>query len=66
MSNIYIEQGDDGYVAYQNKNVIATGETQKEAARRAHNKRPCDPVLAERIRNTDMGSRDNKWRRMYP
>jgi hypothetical protein len=65
MSNTYVEKEDNGYVAYQNKKVIATGDTQEEAGRRAHNKKPNDPVLAERVRNTEKGSRD-KWRRMYP
>lgn len=66
MSNIYIEREDNGkYVAFQNKRVIATGDTQAEAAARAHRKRPEDPVLAERVRDTKVGSRD-KWRRVYP
>ena len=64
MSNIYIEQRDKGYVAIQNKEVIAKGDTQKEAAQNAHRKQPEDPILAEHVRNTKGGSRD-KWRRMY-
>ena len=65
MSNIYIEQEEDGYVAYQNKTVIAEGTTQMQAAKRARRESPDDPILAERVRNTGAGSRD-KWRRMYP
>lgn len=64
MSNIYIEQEDDRYVAYQNRKVIAQGDTQIQAAKRAHKESPDDPILAERVRNTGSGSRD-KWRRMY-
>lgn len=64
MSNIYIEQEDDGFVAYQNRKVIAQGDTQIQAAKRAHKESPDDPILAERVRNTGSGSRD-KWRRMY-
>jgi Family of unknown function (DUF5678) len=65
MSNIYVEQHDDKYVALQNKKVIAEGDTQMEAAKRAHRKEPGDPILAERVRMTKGGSRD-KWRRVYP
>jgi hypothetical protein len=66
MSNIYVEREDDGtYVAIQNKQVVTTGNTQKETAERAHQRRPDDPVLAERVRMTKDGSRD-KWRRIYP
>jgi hypothetical protein len=64
VSNIYIEQEEDGYVAYQNNKKIAEGDTQMQAAKRAHRESPDDPILAERVRNTDAGSRD-KWRRMY-
>lgn len=63
MSNIYIEHEDDGYVAYQNRKVIAQGDTQIQAAKRAHKESPDDPILAERARSTGNGSRD-KWRRM--
>jgi hypothetical protein len=65
MSNIYVEREEDGYVALQNRRTIATGNTQEEAAERAHRIRPEDPVLAERVRNTGRGHRD-KWRRIYP
>ena len=65
VSNIYVEQEDDGYVAYQNKKEIARGDTQQEAAKRAHRISPDDPILAERVRMTNAGSRD-KWRRLYP
>jgi hypothetical protein len=66
VSNIYVERENDGtYVATQNKRVIATGNTQAETAATAHRKRPDDPILAERVRDTKSGSRD-KWRRLYP
>jgi hypothetical protein len=65
MSNIYLEREDDDYVAYQNKKEIAHGDTQEEAAKRAHRVSPDDPILAERVRMTKGGSRD-KWRRLYP
>jgi hypothetical protein len=65
MSNIYVEREEENYVAYQNKKVIAEGDTQIEAAKRARRKRPDDPILGERVRNTERGSRD-KWRRLYP
>lgn len=65
MPNIYIEQKDDKtYRAIQNKKTIATGNTQAATADKAHDKRPKDPILAERVRNTSGGNRD-KWRRMY-
>lgn len=64
VSNIYIEQEEDGYVAYQHNKKIAEGDTQMQAAKRAHRESPDDPILAERVRNTGAGSRD-KWRRMY-
>lgn len=66
MSNIYVEREEDGsYAARQNKRVIATGDTQAETAARVRRKRPDDPILGERVRDTKSGSRD-KWRRLYP
>jgi hypothetical protein len=65
MSNIYVEREEDRtYVATQNKRVIASGDTQAQAVARARRKKPDDPVLAERVRDTKRGSRD-KWRRVY-
>lgn len=65
MSNIYVEREDNGtYAARQNKHVIATGRTQRDAIDRARRIEPDDPVLAERVRDTKAGGRD-KWRRAY-
>jgi len=65
MPNIYIEQqGDGSFEATRNGKVVATGTTQEQAKDRARRKHPDDPCLAERVRNTDAGSRD-KWRRIY-
>ena len=65
MSNIYVERQNDGtYVATQNKKVIARGSTQAGTVEAARRKRPDDPVLAERVRDTKNGSRD-KWHRVY-
>lgn len=64
MSNVFVERKDDGtYVATQDKKVIARGDTQAETIDKAQDKRPDDPILAERVRNTTGGSRD-KWRRV--
>jgi len=67
MSNIYLERkkSDGTYVATQNGRAVATGKTQEQAGLRAHAKKPNDPILAERVRDTTVGSRD-KWRRLYP
>jgi hypothetical protein len=67
MSNVYIEQRGDGtYRATQGGQVIATGDTQAETIDRARGNReePDDPMLAERVRDTEVGHRD-KWRRVY-
>jgi hypothetical protein len=56
MSNIFIEREEDNYVAFQSKKVIAEGGTQMEAAKRTRRKKPDDPILAERVRNTEGGS----------
>jgi hypothetical protein len=65
MSNIYVEQQPDGtYKATQNHRAIAKGETQRQTIDRARRVEPDDPVLAERVRDTDVGGRD-KWRRVY-
>jgi len=64
MSNIYVEQHDGTFVATQNKRVIATGDTQRQTIDRARRVEPDDPVLAERVRDTEVGGRD-KWRRVY-
>jgi hypothetical protein len=65
MSNIYVEQQQDGsYQATQNHRVIAEGDTQRQTIDRARRKKPDDPVLAERVRDTNVGGRDH-WRRAY-
>lgn len=65
MSNIYVEQEKDGtYTATQNRRVIAEGGTQRQTIDRARRVEPDDPVLAERVRDTNVGGRD-KWRRVY-
>jgi hypothetical protein len=66
MSNIFLERKKDGtYVATQNGRTIAQGDTQAQTGSRAHKKKPNDPILAERVRDTDVGGPD-KWRRLYP
>jgi len=65
MPNILIERQDDGsYEATRNGKTVATGDTQAQANDRAKRKHPDDPRLAERVRDTEGGSRD-KWRRIY-
>ena len=65
MANIYVERQRDGtYDATQKGRVIARGDTQRQAVDRARRKRPDDPCLAERVRDTERGRRD-KWRRVY-
>lgn len=65
MSDIFIEQQKDGtYEARQNHRVIAKGNTQRQTIDRARRAKPDDPVLAERVRDTEAGGRD-KWRRVY-
>jgi hypothetical protein len=60
MSDIFVEQQDDGtYEATQNRRVIARGDTQRQTVDRARRVKPDDPVLAERVRNTEVGGRDN-------
>jgi hypothetical protein len=62
MSNVYVEREEPKkYRAIQNKRVIATGRTQAEAAAKARARRPSDPILLERVRDTTRGGRD-KWR----
>lgn len=65
MGNIYVEQEKDGtYTATQNGRAVAEGDTQRQTIDRARRAKPDDPVLAERVRDTDVGGRD-KWRRAY-
>lgn len=64
MSTVFIERQKQEYVAIQKKQIIARGDTQAETASKAHKMRPDDPILGERQRETNKGSRD-KWRRMY-
>ena len=66
MSNIFVERKKDKtYVATQNGRTIAKGDTQAQAASRAHQKKPNDPLLGERVHKTNVGKPD-KWRRSYP
>ncbi len=45
--------------------TVAFADTQAEAGSRAHQRKPNDPILAERVRDTDVEHQD-KWRRFYP
>jgi len=65
MSDIFTERKDDGtWRALQNHRTIVTGDTQLEAAEKAHEMKPEDPVFGERVRFTK-GGKPDKWRRMF-
>jgi hypothetical protein len=67
MADIFVERKKDGTcVATQNWRAIARGGgTQAEAGAKAREKKPNAPILAERVRDTDVGGRD-QLRRFYP
>jgi hypothetical protein len=54
MSNVYVEKQEKGYVAIQNKEVIAKGKTQASTAGKAQRLKPTDPILAERFRQVNV------------
>jgi len=62
---IVVRKKPDLYIATQNGRKIAEGETQNEAGLNAQARRPNDPILAQRVRDTDNGVRD-EFRRLYP
>jgi len=62
---IVVRKKPNLYVATQNGRKIAEGETQNEAELNAEKKRQNDPILAQRIRDTENGHRD-EFRRLYP
>jgi hypothetical protein len=69
VSNVYIEfkQQQEQYVATQNGQVIARGDTQEETVDRARRNRQKsdDPMLAERQRVRKGKPHPDKWRRVY-
>lgn len=63
-SHFYIERRGEGDYAVRrgaSKRASAVEPTQGEAIKRARDMDPKAPVHVERVRNTDVGSRD-KWR----
>lgn len=62
---IVVRKKPELYVATQNGRKIAEGTTQNTAALNAGKKRPNDPILAQRVRDTENGHRD-EFRRIYP
>jgi hypothetical protein len=66
MPNVYIEKDEErgDYKALQNGRVISRGPTQGQAGETAHDLRPNDTILAERVRDTPEGVRD-KWRHLH-
>ena len=65
MSNVIVEPENDGtYAALQNKRVITGGQTQLEAAEKAHDLRPNDHVVAARVHGTPPPGRD-KFRHIF-
>jgi hypothetical protein len=65
MPKIIVEPGKkSGYVAIQNKEIIAQGDTQAKAAQRAHRKDPTATLEAARVRTTENGKPD-EFRVLY-
>jgi hypothetical protein len=64
MANVFVEEHQNGWVALQNRQPICYGRTQAEAGDTAHNIRPNDTVFGERVRDTEVGTRD-KWRVLH-
>lgn len=61
----FIERRDDGEYAVRRggaKRASAIEDTQAEAIERARRMDPGAPIHVERVRNTNVGSRD-KWRK---
>jgi uncharacterized protein YdaT len=61
---LYIERRDDGEYAVRRggaKRASTIEDTQSEAIERARRMDPGAPIHVERVRNTNVGSRD-KWR----
>jgi hypothetical protein len=66
MANIIVEpdKKKGGYAALKDGKVVVRGETQKEAADKAHKNRPQDTILAAHVRNTATSGRD-KLRKVH-
>jgi hypothetical protein len=63
MALTQVERKDDGtYRALRNGRTVATGNTQEKTAERAEKRFPDDTIEVERVRNTNVGTRDH-WRR---
>jgi hypothetical protein len=63
MALTQVERKDNGtYRALRNGRTVATGDTQKETAEKVEKLYPNDTIEVERVRNTDVGTRDH-WRR---
>lgn len=63
--SIVSRQQDGTYKVTQNGRKFANGKTQQKAANNAAKKKPNDPILAQRQRDTANGKRD-QLRRIYP
>jgi hypothetical protein len=64
MPDIIVKPEESGtFAAFQNAQVVARGETQLEAAEKAHGLRPNDHILAARIRPQNAGL--DKFRHLF-
>ena len=65
MAKIFIEPGKkSGYVAIQNKQIIAQADTQARAGAKAHRIDPTATVEAARVKTTENGKPD-EFRVLY-
>jgi hypothetical protein len=65
MANIIVEpEKDGGFAALKNGKVVVRGETQREAADKAHDLRPNDTIEAARLRTTAEGTPD-EFRKLH-
>ena len=63
MALTQVERKDDGsYRALRNGRTVAAGDTQKSTAEKVEKLYPNDTIEVERVRDTNVGTRDH-WRR---
>ena len=63
-NEIFVEERSGKYFALEEGRVIATGSTQEETGKRAHELKPGATVFGERVRDVTTGGRD-QWRVLH-
>lgn len=66
MAKVFIEQGDEGWMARCNKRTVDSGDTQTDLGEEMHDRFPDDVIFGERVRRGENDlPKPDKWRVLH-